>query len=219
MREICKISPPSVYLDKFPFYINSFYFEGERPNYFVMKAGGNILGMTGDFEYYGANIFKIKFYDEDIDLPLHLVKYMPFEFICNVPGRLLGVESYRELGSNYEIDLKNGIKLTNKAGVVGLNKNNTYWLSIEEYTSYRLKYLEESNVLDTLCLVLFRDHRTYLYLSDNLKQDTKIVYELLKKLFDIKYQEIFDSLPEDVKLNKVSLGYSTSSDKIVLHSL
>ena len=75
--------------DSFTCCVKDFFFAGPKPEYFAIKAGGNMLLYTTFFTEEYPDLYKINFFEESIDLPLHLVKYNPFEFISDVKGILL----------------------------------------------------------------------------------------------------------------------------------
>jgi hypothetical protein len=233
--ELATITSTSTEVFPFPFCVKEFFFRGEKPKYFVLKAAGNLIAVTntfkkiGTFTTLGTDLYKILFYENDIDLPFHLSNYSIFEFMTDSTGILYGVKSNKVFDENCEIEIKNGISLIFKGGIVGVNKCVVkHSITLDEYISFRLNKISLNNrfdIIDLLCLILYRNPDTSKSYTNEIRAkyqncDVELIYDLLKDFFKNKYMAIFDGLPEGVKNNHVNLGYSVDSDnKILLYGM
>jgi hypothetical protein len=86
----------SLEIKRFPFPIKRFFFKGdESPDYVTMYANEEIIGHAERFTrlYKDDNLWEVHFFDEQVDLPLHLVMNTVFKFTTNRPGTLNVEES------------------------------------------------------------------------------------------------------------------------------
>lgn len=214
--------------DSFPCCVKDFFFAGPKPEYFAIKAGGNMLLYTRSFTEQYPDLYKINFFEKNVNLPLHLVKYNLFEFISNVPCTLFVTESNDTFEENCEINLPNGKIMVLRNGLIGLKKSDIIAeLTFDEFISYKLSKLhsenfnDTTNCLDILHYLIYREDDSYKYLTNDLRKDYNlgIIMKILENLYENKYKEVFEKLPDTIKNNLTSLGFSVENGKYFLYGL
>jgi hypothetical protein len=214
--------------DTFPCCVKDFFFAGPKPEYFGIKAGGNMLLYTRSFTEEYPDLYKINFFEENVNLPLHLAKNMSFEFISNVPCTLFVTESNEKFEENCEINLPNGKIMVLRNGLIGLQKNDIVAeLTFDEFISYKLKklytenFVDTTNCLDILHYLIYREDDSYKYLTNDLRKDhdLTVIMKILENLYENKYKQVFETLPDIIKNNLVNLGFSVEKGKYILYGL
>ena len=213
----------------FPYAVKAFYFEGEQPNYFAMKAGGNLIGIMQRSENIDGK-WKIHFYDNELNLPFNLCTFMAFEFITDKTGVLYIEEGINSNETEVNITIQYGEKtneLQFKNGMLVLKRLfPKYHLSIDEYIAYKLYNMSKNDKYELveLMYLLVTKNITHKLHSNELRiayseMSTDILYLMLKNVYDKVYYSIYDRLNFSVKQNICCLGYTLENDKIVLYSI
>lgn len=221
--------------DTFPCCVKEFIFNGKKPEYFAIKAGGNMLLYTKSFTELHTNMYKINFFENDLSLPLHLVKLQLFEFISNVQGPLFITESNETFENNCEINLPNGKVIIIKNGLIGLRKSEIVAeLTLDEFISFKLSilynklklnnnylYTNCTECLDILHYIIYREDDSYKYITTDIRKNYEktVIILILENLYENKYKKIYETLPFKLQNNLVDLGFSVEKGKYYIYGL